>query len=118
MVRFLADENFNNDIMRGVLRRNSQIDLVRIQDIGLTGIEDPEVLEWAAKENRILLSHDVATITKYAYERIEAGLPMPGVFEVAHAVPVSIAIDDILLVAELSLENEWEAQVIYLPLRR
>ena len=79
MVRFLADENFNNDIMRGVLRRNAEIDLVRIQDIGLTGIEDPEVLEWAAKENRILLSHDVATITKYAYERIEAGLPMPGV---------------------------------------
>ena len=70
MVRFLADENFNNDIMRGVLRRNPEIDLVRIQDIGLTGIEDPEVLEWAAKENRILLSHDVATITKYAYATI------------------------------------------------
>ena len=118
MVRFLADENFNNDIMRGVLRRNPEIDLVRIQDIGLTGIEDPEVLEWAAKENRILLSHDVATITKYAYERIEAGLAMPGVFEVGHAVPVSIAIEDILLIAEFSLENEWEAQVIYLPLRR
>ena len=118
MVRFLADENFNNDIMRGVLRRNAEIDIVRIQDIGLTGIEDPEVLEWAAKENRVLLSHDVATITKYAYERIEAGLPMPGVFEVGHAVPVSTAIDDILLIAELSLENEWEAQVIYLPLRR
>ena len=73
MIKFLADENFNNDIMRGILRRNAEIDIVRIQDIGLTGIEDPEVLEWAAKENRILLSHDVATITKYAYERIEAG---------------------------------------------
>ena len=118
MLKFLADENFNNDIMRGVLRRNSEVDVVRIQDIGLSGIEDPEVLEWAARENRILLSHDVATITKYAYDRIEAGLPMPGVFEVGHAVPVSVAIDDVLLVAELSLENEWENQVIYLPLRR
>ena len=117
MVRFLADENFNNDIMRGVLRRNAEIDVVRIQDIGLTGIEDPEVLERAAKQNRILLSHDVATITKYAYERVATGLPMPGVFEVGHAVPVSVAIDDILLIAELSLENEWEGQVIYLPLR-
>ncbi len=95
MVRFLADENFNNDIMRGVLRRNSEVDLVRIQDIGLTGIEDPEVLEWAATENRILLSHDVATITKYAYERVKAGLPMPGVFEVGHTVPTAVAIDDI-----------------------
>lgn len=118
MVRFLADENFNNDIMRGVLRRNPDVDMVRIQDIGLTGIEDPEVLEWAAVENRILLSHDVATITKYAYERVEAGLPMPGVFEVGHAVPTAVAIDDILLIAEFSLDDEWEGQVIYLPLRR
>lgn len=118
MVRFLADENFNNDIMRGVLRRNSDIDLVRIQDIGLTGVEDPKILQWAATENRILLSHDVATITKYAYERVEAGLPMPGVFEVGHAVPIAVAIDDILLIAEFSLEDEWEGQVIYLPLRR
>jgi Domain of unknown function (DUF5615) len=78
MLPLLADENFDNDIVRGVLRRNPQIDLVRGQDVGLTGEADPAVLEWAAQQGRVLLTHDVATITKYAYERVEAGLPMQG----------------------------------------
>ena len=104
--------------MRGVLRRNFQVDLVRVQDVGLTGVEDPQILEWAARERRVLLTHDVATITKYAYQRVEAGLPMTGVFEISPTVSIGIAIDDILLLAEASLENEWEGQILYLPLRR
>ncbi|MGV2391146.1 MAG UNVERIFIED_CONTAM: DUF5615 family PIN-like protein [Microcystis novacekii LVE1205-3] len=41
MIRFLADENFNNQIVRGILRQNSQIDVVRVQDVGLSGVDDP-----------------------------------------------------------------------------
>jgi hypothetical protein len=89
---------------------------VRIQDVGLSGADDPTVLEWAAQEGRVLLTHDVSTITKYAYERVRAGQTMPGVFEVGRDVPVGRAIDDILLVAEYSLDDEWEGQVRYLPI--
>ena len=35
MLRFVADENFNNNIVRGLLRRQPELDLVRIQDVGL-----------------------------------------------------------------------------------
>ena len=118
MLRLLADENFDNDIVRGVLRRNAQIDLVRVQDVGLAGVEDAEVLAWAAQENRVLLSHDVATITKYAYQRVENGLPMPGVFEASQSVPVGVVIEDVVLLAEASLAGEWEGQLLYLPLKR
>lgn len=117
MLRLLADENFDNDIVRGVLRRNAAIDFVRVQDVGLAGVEDPDVLDWAARAGRVLLTHDVSTITRYAYERIEAGLPMPGVFEVSKALAVGVVIDDIVLLAECSVENEWRGQVLYLPLR-
>lgn len=48
MLRFAADENFNNNIIRGVLRRKPELDIVRIQDAGLGGADDPTVLEWAA----------------------------------------------------------------------
>lgn len=47
MVRFLADENFNNQIVRGILRRNPNVDIVRVQDMGLSETDDPTVLEWA-----------------------------------------------------------------------
>ncbi|MFE1748496.1 DUF5615 family PIN-like protein [Coleofasciculus sp. H7-2] len=91
-------------------------DIVRVQDVGLSGVDDPTVLEWAAQEGRILLTHDVATITQFAYERVAAGLSMPGVFEVSLDVSIGRVIEDILLLAECTLEGEWEGQIRYLPL--
>ena len=73
-MKFAADENFDNDILRGLFRVLPNLDMVRVQDAGLSGIEDPEVLEWCARENRIFLTHDVRTITKFAYDRLEVGL--------------------------------------------
>lgn len=118
MLRYAADENFNNDIVWGLLRRHGEIDIVRVQDVGLTQADDPTVLAWAADAGRILLTHDVKTITRYAYERVALGQSMPGVVEVSRLLPVGLVIDDLLLFAEASTENEWEGQVLYLPLRQ
>jgi hypothetical protein len=52
MIGLAIDENFNNDIVRGLLRRQPQLDLIRIQDAAMSGATDPEVLEWAAHEKR------------------------------------------------------------------
>ena len=117
MLRLAADENLNNDIIRGLLRRQPNLDVIRVQDTDLSGADDPAVLEWAAQERRVLLTHDVSTITKHAYERVRAAQPMPGVIEVGETVPVGQAIEDILLLAECSLDDEWEGQIQYLPLR-
>jgi hypothetical protein len=117
MIGLALDENFNNDVLRGLQRRNSRLDLVRLQDVGLSGEDDPTVLEWAAEQDRVFVSHDVSTITAYAYARVAAGKKMPGVFEVPRTVSVLIAIEDLLLIAECSLPGEWEGQVRYLPLR-
>lgn len=117
MVGFLADENFNNHIVRGVLRQNPSVDILRIQDVDLSGANDPTVLEWAAQHGRVVLTHDVATMITFAYERIQAGLSMPGLFEVSRRVSVGLAIEEIILIAECSLEGEWEGEVRFLPLR-
>lgn len=105
-MRFLADENFNNRITVGIRRKNQQIDIIRVQDVGLSGADDPTVLEWAAQNHRLLLTHDVATITRYAYERVRDGKPMSGVIEVNRNVAIGQAIDDILLLAECSRKDE------------
>ena len=116
MLRLAADENFNSDIVRGVLRQRPDLDVVRIQDVGLSGADDRTVLEWAAGQGRVLLTHDVTTLTRYAYDRARAGQPMPGVLEVSRRVPLGQAIEDLLLLAECSREGEWEGQIRYLPL--
>ena len=59
-LQFLADENFNNDMVRGVRRRAPDVDILRVQDAGLQGADDPAILEWAANAERVVLTHDVA----------------------------------------------------------
>ena len=115
-VRLLADENFSGSIVRGLLRRHPEIDLVRVQDVGLAGLDDPTVLAWAANEGRILLTHDRQTVPRYAYDRVVAGLRMPGVFVGDLDLNVQQAIDDLILIATCSEAPEWEGQVRYLPL--
>src|SRR5438477_2248935 len=114
MLRLAADENFNNDIVRGLLRRNPELDLVRIQDLGLSGADDPSVLDWCGREGRILLTHDVRTLVRYASLRVAAGKPMPGVVEVGRRVPIAAAIDDILLIAECGNDDDLDGQVYFL----
>ena len=75
------------------------------------------MLEWTAQQERILLTHDVSTITRYAYERIKSGKRMPGVFEASPFSPIGQVIEDILLLVELSFENEWEGKIGFLPLK-
>ena len=115
-IALLADENLDNTIIRGLLRRNPDINIVRVQDIGLLGEDDPAVLEWAANEGRILLTHDVATITLYAYKRVSKNLPMPGVIEIHADAPIGRVIEDLLVILECGTAKDFDGQIYYLPL--
>lgn len=117
MIKFLTDEDFDARILRGLLRRLPELNVERVQDVGLQSAHDREVLELAALENRVLLTHDVSTMSAYAYERISEGLPMAGVFEIPQSMPIGQAIDEICLIVGGSLEDEWQNQVRFLPLQ-
>jgi len=116
MIRLAADENFNNHIIRGLRLRNPGIDIVRIQDVGLSATDDPIILEWVVKEKRILVTHDVETIPDFAYKRILTGMPIPGIFIVSQDIPIGPVIEDLLMIVECSEEKEWEGQIYFLPL--
>jgi predicted nuclease of predicted toxin-antitoxin system len=81
-VKLLVDENFRGAIVRGLLRRRPELDLVRVPDVGLGAADDPTILAWSATEDRLVLTHDAATLIGYAYERVAAGQAMPGIIAV------------------------------------
>ncbi|MFN8374819.1 MAG: DUF5615 family PIN-like protein [Anaerolineae bacterium] len=115
-MRFLADENFNNDILRGLVRRVSKVDITHVQDTDLAGKPDTSVLEWAARKGYIILSHDVNTMRGYFYDRVNAGLPVPGLFLVPGKYSVGDVIDELELILLASDESEWVGQIRYIPL--
>jgi predicted nuclease of predicted toxin-antitoxin system len=118
MLRLLADENLDHDIVRGVLRRKPMLDIVDARAVGLAAADDIHVLEWAAREQRIVLTHDVNTMPSFAIQRMKEDKAMAGLF-VAHQerTPLSTLIEDILLLDECTETTEWAQHILYLPLR-
>lgn len=117
MPRLVADEGFRRSVVRGLRTRHPSIDLVLVQNVGLNGASDPDILEWAAQEGRIVLTHDKRTMTKDAYARLRAGLPMPGVAVVHWDTSIGQAIEGLLEMIGASLEGEWENQIRYVERR-
>jgi hypothetical protein len=116
MLRYLADEDFDNRILRAFRRREPNLDWVRVQDIGLSGCDDEQVLQFAAEDRRVVLTRDVSTMTAAANSRIERSEPMPGLIVVPHRLAIGRAVDELVFLPTESTANEWDGQVIYLPL--
>jgi len=62
MLRLLIDENINNHILRGLQLRLPQLDFLLVKQVGLAGSPDSVLLEWAARDQRTILTHDVKTM--------------------------------------------------------
>lgn len=115
-MKFLADEDLRRASFDGVRRKLPNLDIIRVQDAGLRSFRDEQVLQYAATEGRIVLSQDVSTMKVHAERRIFSGKPMPGIVLIPDHLPIGRAIDDIVLIATASRENEWVGRIQYLPL--
>src|SRR4051812_46006264 len=115
MFRLLIDQNFGQRVVRGVRLRMPELDVVFARDVGLAAVEDPELLEWAAAQGRVVVTHDAKTVPTFAYERLAAGKRMPGVIVVRTSVPIGRAIEDILLILNCCREDELDGQVYDVP---
>jgi predicted nuclease of predicted toxin-antitoxin system len=116
MLPLAADESLHGHIVRGLRRREPSIDLVWVVETALGGKTDPEVLEWAAAEGRILVTQDEKTMIGYAWDRVKAGQPMPGLIVRGKGVSIRQAIDDLLLAALCGAPEDVKDQVKHLPL--
>jgi hypothetical protein len=116
VLKLVSDENFNGDILRGLFRLRPDLDILRVQDVGLNATPDPDILAWAASEGRILLTHDRETVPNFAYDRVRTGEPMTGMFVVSDLMPIGQAIDEILLAVECFLPEECKDFVRFFPL--
>ena len=115
MLSLLSDENFNGDIIRRLFLRQPDLDLVRVQDVGLQEVDDPSILAWAADNNRIVVTHDRATMPDFAYERLVNKELMAGLFVVNDRISIRQGIDEILFLVTCTEQEEWKGIVWYLP---
>ena len=116
MIRLLTDENFDHDILRGLIRRVARLDVVLVHDVGLTGQPDPVLLKWAASNHRAIMTQDVKTMIPYAEQLVRQGEPMGGLIVVPQSVRIGRAIDDLELIVECYSESDMRDRIERLPL--
>lgn len=116
MLRLLIDQDFDQDISRGLLRRVPDLDAVTAYEVEMSEAADPEILAWAAEAGRVLITHDRRTMPAHAARRIAAGNDFAGVIIVSRRIPISAAIDELLIAVMCSEQEEWQNLVRHLPL--
>ncbi len=117
-MKWIADENFRNAIVRGLLRQAPTLDIVRAQDIPeISGQDDLVLLRFATAEGRVVVTHDLSTMIPAMREQVRLALQCAPIVFVPDSLPVSAVIDDLLLFNECAGESDWAAGVIYIPLR-
>ena len=113
-VRFQADADLRQAIVTGVIRRQPKLDFQSANEAKLEGLKDREVLEIAAREGRVLVTHDRKTMpTEFGNFIISQS--SSGVLIVSQDLPVREAIDAIILVWEASTAEEWINQIMSVP---
>ncbi len=117
-VKWLADENFRNAIIRGILRKRPSFDVVRTQDLSqTTGKDDNALLRFATAEDRIVVTHDLSTMVPAMREQLRTASQCAPIVMVPDSLPIGQVIDEILFLDDCALHADWSAGVLYLPLR-
>lgn len=110
-----ADADLNEDIVAGVIRREPHIDFQTATEANLRGLSDQNVLTVAARENRILVTHDRRTMPTHFANFILSN-NSPGVFIVGQNLSIRIAIEELALIWAASDNEEWINLIVDLPI--
>jgi len=116
MPRLLIDENVNQGILRGIKLRLPHLDFVLVRDIGLEGAPDVQLLRWAAQSERVVLTHDVKTMTRDAIHLVRTGQQMASVIVVPQSLSTGAAFSDLEIVLEWLSQSEARNKITYVPL--
>ena len=98
------------------LARIPDLDFVRTEDVGLKRFHDKTILEWAASEERLVLTHDARTFSRFAYEMMAKEADFFGLIVVPNSLAIRRAIEELMIVLLCTDDDELLNKVLRLPL--
>jgi predicted nuclease of predicted toxin-antitoxin system len=114
-IRLQADADLNQMILLAVVRREPAIDFQTATAAGLAGVVDEIVLAQAAREGRVLVTHDHRTMSRH-FATFIARQPSAGLIIAPQSIPIARAVEDLLLIHAATEAEEWANRLVYLPL--
>jgi hypothetical protein len=115
VIPLLADEHFPHEIVTQTRAWSAEVDFLTVQDVGLDGMPDPNLLEWAWEHGRVIVSYDVNTLIGFAYQRIRAAKPMAGLVIGFRHIAVGDVVRDLAIISVCGFPSDLKNQVLFLP---
>jgi hypothetical protein len=117
MLKYLVDENVNPAYPRQLRRKKPDL---TIRVIGETatpsrGTLDPEILVWCETYDFALVTNNRASMPVHLAEHIQQGHHIPGIFILNPSLSLGQNIDELILIAEVAFEDEFNDQIVFLP---
>lgn len=116
MLRLFFDHDFNHRILRGLTQKIPDLDFVTPTILGNIDESDENHLAWAWKNKRVVVTHDVNTMTDAANQRFENGESISGLIIVPQTMPIGDAISDLEIIIICDTIEEFENRIRYIPI--
>jgi predicted nuclease of predicted toxin-antitoxin system len=84
VLRFVFDQHVNAVALREL--RENGVDIVHVAEAGLSAAGDPDILAWAAREDRIVITRNYRDFAPLVEAYARQGIPFPGVLFYARSV--------------------------------
>ena len=119
-VSFLLDEQLRGQLWDACRKHNLQsdlrLDVIRVGDVDdlPLGTLDPDVLAWAERNARILVSRDKATMPDHFGEHLATGRSSPGVLILRPRCTLATAVEFVACVAHACDPGEYRDRLEYI----
>ena len=118
---FLLDENVPRRVWRAIQRHNKGshelLDVVHVgqpDDLPFSS-GDPTILIWIERQNRLLITEDISTMSAHLATHLDEGHHCPGILMVRPGNSVPTLLEFLVLIAHASDLAEWRDRIEYIP---
>jgi len=117
-IKYLMDENLPPIYQIQLRRKERDLVVWAIGDPNTPpkGILDPEILIWCGKHNFILITNNRSSMPVHLIDHLAQGRHIPGIFQINSSMSLGETIEELVLAALASLNDEYRDRISYLPL--
>lgn len=116
--RYLIDENTTPALADQLRRRQPALEVAHVGDekAPTRGTLDPDILHWIEDHDFTLVTRNRKSMPDHLSKHLAEGHHIPGILTLRPKASLGEIIDDLLLIAELADTDEYQDQIIHVPL--
>lgn len=120
LIRYLLDEHLNPAYRFQLVRREPELVVRMIGDLDAPpkGTLDSDILIWCEINKFVLVTNNRKSMPRHLTDHLAAGRHVPGIITINLSQSIGQTVEELIMIAGASLDDEYQDRIEYLPLTR